>query len=249
MNQLKTFNHSMFGELQVISVNNKDYFSATDVAKSLEYKQPHTAVKSHCDTEGVITYNVPTNGGNQDKRFITMGNVSRLIVGAAKQSRSIEIREKAKQYEKWIFDEVIPSIHMTGSYTNPASKSTNTKLLLETALKHEEKLETIASDVNQLKETMRIDGAQEHALNKKGKRVVVEALGGKGSPAYQKMAFKVFSAFWRDFKNHFEIPRYGDLPKKKYEDGLRFIGMWQPSTSLKIEIDELNSQQVIQEVM
>ncbi|WP_337970214.1 Rha family transcriptional regulator [Virgibacillus salexigens] len=130
------------------------------------------------------------------------------------------------------------------------SKPTNnTKLLLETALKHEEKIETIASDVNYLKDTMRIDGAQEHALNKKGKRVVVESLGGKGSPAYKQMAFKVFSAFWRDFKNHFEIPRYGDLPKKRYEDGLRFIGMWQPSTSLKIDIDETNNQQTLEGVI
>lgn len=128
--------------------------------------------------------------------------------------------------------------------------STNhTKLLLKTALEHEEKIETIASDVNFLKDTMRIDGAQEHALNKKGKRVVVEALGGKGSPAYKSMAFKVFSAFWKDFKNHFEIPRYGDLPRKRYEEGIRFIGMWQPSTSLKIEIDLLNNQQTIHEVM
>lgn len=125
----------------------------------------------------------------------------------------------------------------------------NTKLLLETALKHEERIETIASDVTYLKETMRIDGAQEHALNKKGKRVVVESLGGKVSPAYKAMAFKVFSAFWRDFKNHFEIPRYGDLPKKRFEEGLRFISMWQPSTSLKIEIDEHNSQQTFNEVI
>lgn len=62
---------------------------------------------SHCNSDGVITYNVPTNGGNQDKRFITMGNVTRLIVGVSKQSRSTEIKEKAKGYEKWIFDEVI----------------------------------------------------------------------------------------------------------------------------------------------
>lgn len=40
----------------------------------------------------------------------------------------------------------------------PNNKSNNTKLLLETALKHEEEIETIKSDVIYLKETMRIDG-------------------------------------------------------------------------------------------
>ncbi|MEN2466719.1 ORF6C domain-containing protein [Ornithinibacillus sp. JPR2-1] len=121
--------------------------------------------------------------------------------------------------------------------------------MLKLSLELEEKTQQHDERITNLEETMRIDGAQEHTLNKKGKQVVVEALGGKSSPAYKRMAFKVFSAFWRDFKNHFEIPRYGDLPKKRYEEGLRFIGMWQPSTSLKIEINEVNSQQIFNEVI
>ncbi len=123
------------------------------------------------------------------------------------------------------------------------------KASMRLSLEATETLEQHDERITNLEETMRIDGAQEHALNKKGRQVVVESLGGKASPAYKNMAFKVFSAFWRDFKNHFEIPRYGDLPKKKYEEGLRFIGMWQPSTSLKIEIDNANRQQTIQEVI
>lgn len=249
MNQLKTFNHKTFGELQVVTVNGKDYFSATDVAKSLEYKQPHTAVKSHCDSEGVITCNVPTNGGNQDKRFITMGNVSRLIVGASKQSRSPEISKKAKVYEKWIFDDVIPSIHATGSYVSPDTKGNNTKLLLQTALKHEEEIEGIKTDVNYLKETMRIDGVEEKQLQDKGKNVVIRSLGGYKSNAYQKVSRKAFSEIWRDFKNHFVLPRYSELPKKQFDEAMRFLSMWQPSTSLRIEIEELNNQQTLEGVM
>ncbi|MBT2601249.1 MULTISPECIES: ORF6C domain-containing protein [unclassified Oceanobacillus] len=242
MNQLKTFNHNMFGNLQVVLVNDKEYFSATDVAKSLEYKQPHTAVKSHCNSEGVITYNVPTNGGNQDKRFITMGNVTRLIVGASKQSRSTEIKEKAKGYEKWIFDEVIPSIHATGSYSMPNNKSNNTKLLLETALKHEEEIETIKSDVVYLKETMRIDGIQEKKLQNKAKQIAIKSLGGMNSNAYKNVSRKVFSGIWRDFNNHFQLPRYSELPRKQFDEAIKFLTIWQPNTSLRIEIDELNRQ-------
>ncbi|MED4078826.1 phage antirepressor KilAC domain-containing protein [Lysinibacillus fusiformis] len=116
MNELKTFNHQMFGELPLIIVDGKEYFGATDVAKSLEYKQPEHAVKNHCDSEGCISYTVPTDGGKQQKNFITLGNVSRLIVAASKQSKNPEIQQKAKVYEKWIFDEVIPSVHKQGGY-------------------------------------------------------------------------------------------------------------------------------------
>ncbi len=126
------------------------------------------------------------------------------------------------------------------------SKPTNsTKLLLETALKHEEKLESIESDVNYLKNTMRIDGGQEYQINQAAKKVVIESLGGKIAPAYKELGRKAFSEFWRDFKKHFTLPRYGDLPKKQFEDALRFIKMWQPSTSLRIEIDNANNQQIM----
>ncbi|MGM8212598.1 ORF6C domain-containing protein [Virgibacillus sp. W0430] len=129
------------------------------------------------------------------------------------------------------------------------SEKEQLKASMKLSLEASETLEEHNERITNLEETMRIDGNQEHVIRKKANSIVVETLGGKSSPAYKGMAFKVFSAFWRDFKNHFEIPRYGELPKKKFEDGLRFIGMWQPSTSLRIEIDNQNRQQSIREVI
>lgn len=129
------------------------------------------------------------------------------------------------------------------------SEKEQLKASMKLSLEASETLEQHNDRITNLENNMRIDGNQEHAIKRKANSIVIEALGGKSSPAYKNMAFKVFSAFWRDFKNHFEIPRYGELPKSKFEEGLRFIGMWQPSTSLKIEIDNTNRQQTIQEVI
>ncbi|MES1054319.1 phage repressor protein/antirepressor Ant [Bacillus thuringiensis] len=111
----------MFGELEVLVINDTEYFPATDVARTLDYKEPHKAVTAHCDLEGAggITYPVRYQSGTKEKRFITIGNVSRLIVAASRQSKNPFIKEKAKQYERWIFDEVIPSIHKHGAYMTP----------------------------------------------------------------------------------------------------------------------------------
>src|SRR5690625_4598054 len=94
----------------------------------------------------------------------------------------------------------------------------NTKLLLETALKHEEEIEEIKTDVSYLKDSMRVSGVEEKHLQDKGKKAVMNAVGGYKSNAYKKISRKVFSEIWRDFKNHFIIPRYNELPKKRYED-------------------------------
>ena len=41
------------------------------------------------------------------------------------------------------------------------------------------------------------------------------------------------------------MPRYPDLPKIKYDEAIRFIELWRPSTSLQIEIDACNGQMVM----
>ncbi|RDW17602.1 phage regulatory protein [Oceanobacillus arenosus] len=120
--------------------------------------------------------------------------------------------------------------------------------MLKLSLELEEKTQEHDERISNLEENMRIDGVQERKLQNKGNRVVIESLGGKHSPAYKSVSRKAFSEMWRDFKNYFMIPRFSELPKVQFDEGLRFIGMWQPSTSLKIEIDNVNMQQVAYEV-
>ena len=128
------------------------------------------------------------------------------------------------------------------------SKPNSTKLLLQTALEHEEKIESIQSDVNYLKENMRIDGVQEFQIRQKANIKVVKVLGGKKAPAYEELSTKAFSRFWRDFKAHFEIPRYGELPRIKFDEAIEFIDAWQPDTSTRLEIQSKNQQQTIKVV-
>lgn len=112
------------------------------------------------------------------------------------------------------------------------------KLSIETS----EELEGVKKDVNMLKDTMRIDGVQEHKLQKYGRRKVVKVLGGKKAPAYKEISRSIFQLFWNEFKDHFMIPRYNELPKKDYEEAIRFIDLWQPNTSERLRIDAINNQ-------
>lgn len=115
-------------------------------------------------------------------------------------------------------------------------------LALQAALEHEQAIKEIQTDVDYLKDHMRIDGAQEFALNSQGKAKVLDVLGGIESPAYNAVGKKVFAQLWRDFKRHFHLPRYSELPKTKFDDAVYFISKWRPSTSLEIEIEQCNSQ-------
>ncbi|HBH6246711.1 TPA: ORF6C domain-containing protein [Enterococcus faecium] len=104
-------------------------------------------------------------------------------------------------------------------------------------------IDALKKDVSMLKDTMRISGQQEFEIKQKGNMKVMGVLGGKESRAYEEISKKVFSKFWSEFKRTFSIPRYGELPRKRFDDAVSFIEMWLPETAIRMEIDQLNRQQ------
>lgn len=116
------------------------------------------------------------------------------------------------------------------------------ELALQTALQTHKSLKNLESDVSLLKGSMRIDGSQEYALKEQGKAKVLQELGGYGSSAYEKLSRKVFAKLWGDFKRHFILPRSMELPRARFDEGVKFIAMWRPDTSLAIDIEAANKQ-------
>ena len=52
----------------------------------------------------------------------------------------------------------------------------------------------------------------------------------------------MFAQLWRDFKNYFNLPRYSELPKSRFDEGVYFISKWRPTTAMEIEIETINKQ-------
>lgn len=229
MNELKVFKNNLF-EVCAKEESGQVLFDVDGVARSLGLVDKKNGIE-YVRWTRVNSY-LPKNSPEVAKGdLIPEPLVYKLAFKAS--------NDVAEKFQDWLAIDVIPTIRKTGSYQKP----NNTKLLLQTALEHEKKIETIESDVSMLKETMRIDGSEEFRIKRNANRVVIESLGGKKSNAYKSMGRKVFSRFWNEFKQYFEIPRYGDLPKKEYEKGINFIRSWQPDTTTRLEIQELNNQQ------
>ena len=109
MNDLKVFSSTEFGELGVMLINGKEYFPATQCAKILGYSNPRKAVIDHCKKDGVTNRDVIDSlGRTQQMKFINEGNLYRLIVSSKLPA--------AEKFERWVFDEVLPSIRRNGSY-------------------------------------------------------------------------------------------------------------------------------------
>ena len=106
MNELKVFSSSEFGELGVMLIGGKEYFPATQCAKLLGYARPADAISAHC--KGVCVLPTPSSGGVQNTKYIPEGDLYRLIIRSRLPA--------AERFERWVFDEVLPSIRKSGGY-------------------------------------------------------------------------------------------------------------------------------------
>lgn len=133
MNELQIFENERFGTVRTLEEDGKVLFCAKDVAAALGYKRPADAISVHC--KGSVIRRLPTNGGVQETKFISEGDIYRL---AAKSELP-----GAEEFESWIFDEVLPSIRKHGAYMTPetleaAILNPDTIIKIATALKEEQ---------------------------------------------------------------------------------------------------------------
>ena len=111
---MEIFNNAEFGSVRIIEENGSFLFCASDVAKALGYSNVHSALQRHC--KGVVKRDTVTSTrGIQALTYIPEGDVYRLIVHSKLPS--------AERFERWVFDEVLPSLRKNGIYiTDPLVK-------------------------------------------------------------------------------------------------------------------------------
>jgi len=112
---IQAFEEPEFGEIRILTEGEKTLFCAHDVATALGYKKPRNAIATHCRyalKRGVPHPQAPDK--SIEILFIPEGDVYRLIVRSDLPS--------AEKFERWVFDEVLPSIRKTGMYVlNPTA--------------------------------------------------------------------------------------------------------------------------------
>ena len=108
-NQLSTFNFHNSPIRTITDPKGEIWFCGTDVCNILGYQNSRKALQDHCKEAGVTKRYTPTTSGNQEITFINEPNLYRLIIKSRKP--------EAERFEAWVFEEVLPQIRKTGSYS------------------------------------------------------------------------------------------------------------------------------------
>lgn len=116
MNELQIFDNTEFGSVRTVNIEGKTYFVASDVAKALGYAKPQNAIAAHC--KGALKRGIGVHTGNKsdgtpaiqviEMLVIPEGDIYRLVIKSQLPT--------AEKFERWVFDEIIPSIRKHGMY-------------------------------------------------------------------------------------------------------------------------------------
>lgn len=115
MNEIKIFNNEEFGQVRMVVIDGKIYFVGKDIANALGYSNPRDAISRHC--KGVVKHDSFKEGG-QKVALLPEGDIYRLVIKSQLQT--------AEKFERWVFDEVLPTIRKTGGYINNSDLMINT---------------------------------------------------------------------------------------------------------------------------
>ena len=112
MNKIMIFENEEFGKVRTLDEEGKVLFCGKDVACALGYRSAKDAISAHC--KGAVKRRTLTNGGTQELLYISEGDIYRLIAHSRLPS--------AERFEKWVFDDVLPTIRKTGGYVDDPDK-------------------------------------------------------------------------------------------------------------------------------
>lgn len=241
MNDLKIFSNETFGSIRTIEENGKIMFCGTDVARALGYAgNPQDAIRRHCWDDGCANHAVIDNLGRiQQARFIGEGNLYRLITHSKLPA--------AVQFEKWVFDEVIPTLRRTGTYEmtqKPLSPLEQMKLQGQALLEVDAKVELVDRDLQQFKQDMPILGIEESRITAAVRKKGVRCLGGEESNAYHDKSLrgKVYADIYGQLKREYGVDTYKAIKRSQCDVAVGIIDGYELPLVLVDEIADLNNQ-------
>ena len=130
---IKIFANSNFGEIRITqNEKNEVFFCLMDVCNALDLANP-SQVKTRLDSSNLISMEVSTKSSNRHGEFTRTTTMT--YIGEPNLYRCIfqSKKKEAKDFQNWIFGEVLPQIRKTGGYI-PVTEEDNEKSILSKAL-------------------------------------------------------------------------------------------------------------------
>lgn len=119
--EIKSFTNPNGYELRTVTEDGNVYFVGKDVATMLGYTNTKDAISKHCRGVAKRYPIVDALGRTQEVRIISEPDFYRLVVNSKLPA--------AQEYERWVFEEVLPAIRKDGAYVATTGTETQEELM------------------------------------------------------------------------------------------------------------------------
>lgn len=172
--------------------------------------------------------NNPKNPYTTRTEHVITLDMAKHIAMIQRTPEGMEIRQKLIDLEK----------NVAVNQFAGASKELQAIFVLDNrSMQHEKRISALETN-------MTVDYEQQRALRRAVNRVVVEALGGKTSPAYldKSTRCKVYSECNKDAQDWFHVNSISNVPRKDFDNAIAYIERWRPCANTVMMIQNVNSQ-------
>lgn len=230
MNEIQTYSNPAFGDIRTVTINDEPWFVGKDVAQVLGYSDTNQAIRKHVENEDKLTRCFDGSGQSREMTIINESGLYSLILSSKLPN--------AKAFKRWVTSEVLPSIRKTGSFFGGSKELQAIFMLDNRTVEHEQR-------ISALEDNMTIDYGQQRTLATQVNAVVVSALGGKDSAAYNDKSIrdKTYSECNRDIQRWFRVNSRNNIPRKRFDEAVEYIQRWRPSTNMAMTIRQANNQE------
>lgn len=108
MDQIKVFEHAIFGTVRTISINGEPWFVGKDVANILGYQNGSRDINRHVEEEDRNKTMIFDGNQNKETIVINESGLYSLILSSKLPT--------AKAFKRWVTSEILPSIRKYGAY-------------------------------------------------------------------------------------------------------------------------------------
>lgn len=146
-NEIQIFENPEFGTIRTVMIDGEPWFVGKDVAVTLGYGDTNQAIRKHVDDEDKLTRRFDGSGQNREMTIINESGLYSLALSSKLPT--------AKQFKRWVTNEVLPSIRKHGAYmtketlTESLARPENLMVILQTLLEEQKKDEALTSKVEQ----------------------------------------------------------------------------------------------------
>lgn len=146
-NEIQIFENPEFGTIRTVMMDGEPWFVGKDVAVTLGYGDTNQAIRKHVDDEDKLTRRFDGSGQNREMTIINESGLYSLALSSKLPT--------AKQFKRWVTNEVLPSIRKHGAYmtketlTESLARPENLMVILQTLLEEQKKNEALTSKVEQ----------------------------------------------------------------------------------------------------